>query len=181
MNKLTFIKTVTNFSKLETELKKEPESGSIYSYVTVKGNELSVYYKHNLSQIQIDAVSGVVNNFSNISALDEMYSYLGGVIDPFGEKLMRRIRAENILLGITQSGKTGEVLGFFNVKVKPNGTEVFPYSFEDAFESGSMYEIIKIIDYWLKEENVSQISHLSPFITPQRLNDWKLEIVNALS
>lgn len=180
-NIFSFTKSITNTAKFHKDLSSHLSLGALYNFVNVTGDNVEIHFKQSLNQEQIDSLSVFVSAFSNTSVIDSLYAYLGATIDPFGEALMRKIRAENMAMGITQSGKTGEVLGFFNIKVFPNPNGVFPYSLEDAFESGSMYEIVNIIDYWLKPENVTQIAHLAPFITPERLTQWKIEIIEELT
>jgi hypothetical protein len=73
MNILTIVKGIQNFSKLDTELRVHPLVHNIYLGLTAKGTEIRIEFSENLTQEQIDAVTGHVNNFVEVSVLEELY------------------------------------------------------------------------------------------------------------
>lgn len=180
LNIFTFTKLITNFSKLNNELKASAVFGSLYSFINVRGDQVEIHFKSNLNQEQIDALAVFITNFSNVSVVDTYVNYLGAEIDPFGKQMMLRIRAENIAMGITQAGKTADCLGFFNHPVLLPG-KVFPITFQMAFDSSSFYEVIALINYFLLPENQNIYSTLAPFVTAERLTAWRTEVIARLS
>lgn len=83
----------------------------------------------------------------------------------FGKQLMVEFSAENVLLGITQAGKTKEVL-------------VFLAEIKNAMDTGSLYTAMNEID-GLISNGLPQ--DLAPFITEQRLLGFKTKIQGYLS
>lgn len=179
-NIFNFTKVITNFSKLDVDLRANAVFGSLYSFVNVRDDQVEVHFRQNLNQEQIDALSVFIGGFSNVSIVDTYVNYLGAEIDPFGKQMMLRIRAENISMGITQTGKTADCLGFFNHPVLLPG-KIFPITFQMAFDSSSFYEVIALINYYLVPENQTIYSTLAPFVTPERLTQWRSEVIARLS
>jgi len=77
------------------------------------------------------------------------------------EKKMVTFAAQNIQMGITQAGKTKDVADFLAM--------VLTYG-----QSGSLYEVINEIER-LKSEGLP--ASLSPFVTTDRVNDFKAAIL----
>lgn len=73
MNILTYTKTIINIQKLDTELR---DLFTIYSFLMVKGEEIKLHFSQNLTQAQIDSASALVNNFVEVSLLDETTNML---------------------------------------------------------------------------------------------------------
>lgn len=91
----------------------------------------------------------------------------------FGRQLIIDFASENVLMGITQLGKTADVLAVITENViLPNETR--PINLKDAIESGSLYEAIKLVDYHISKMN--EYTDLDPFITTTRLTDFKSKI-----
>ena len=178
MNILSFTKTIQNFTKLDRDLRSNVNYGSLYNFLTIKGDDLEIHFKQNLNQSQIDAVSAYMATYSDISIFDNLVNYLGKNIDPFVDLLMRDMRAENIEMGITQANKTTEVLGFFEARVLlPNRTR--EVSLKGSIDTSSLTSTIEILSYYIANPNL--YSDLSPFITADRLTVWKNKIITHLS
>jgi hypothetical protein len=77
---------------------------------------------------------------------------------------MVEFASENVMMGITQAGKTKEVANYL--------TDVARH-----IQTGSLYEVINEIDR-LKIEGLPQ--DLSPFITETRLDRFKQKILDYL-
>lgn len=177
-NIFPFTKDVTNFSKLDRELRENATFGVLYNYCILKGNQLTIYFKQNLVQEQIDALSAFVSSFSNVSVRDTLENHLRSNIDPFVDLLMTQIRAKNIELGITQMNKTLEVLGFFGTQYTLPG-KTRSVSLQDTLDTGSLTVTIEVLTYLIS--NPSLYSDLSPFVTVERLTEWKNKIIAKLS
>lgn len=178
LNILQFNKAIQNASKLQRDLKSEETAGSVFDFINIKGNTIEIHYTQNLNQTQIDAVSALVSTFSDISVFDTLYTYLGHQIDPFVEDLLRKIRAENMEMGITQSGKTLEVLGFMTEMVTvPNRTR--PVSLMASLATSSLTVTIELLNYYIANPNL--YSDLSPYVTETRLTEIRDEIVAYLA
>lgn len=178
MNILTFNKSIQNPSKLRRDLKAEATAGSLFNFVNIKGSQIEAHYTVNLNQTQIDAVSVLVNNFSDLSVYDTIYNYLGKEIDPFVVELLQRVRAENMEMGITQANKTLEVLGFMeDAIVVPGRTRAV--SLAASLSTSSLTVTIELLNYYIA--NPELYSDLSPFITSARLTSLRDEIIAYLT
>jgi len=104
---------------------------------------------------------------------------LGKRIDPWVVGFLQRTRAENIAMGITQAGKTFDAQAFFELPVALN--PLYPdkkISMLGALFTGSLTLIPALIDYYIS--NSETYANLFPFVTTERLNDWKQEVIDFL-
>lgn len=178
MNILTFIRVVLNATKLERDLKANATFGSLYNFMCVRGDELQLHFKQNLNQIQIDAVSAMINNYSDISVYDNLKTYLSTKIDPFVDSLLEDIRAKNMEMGITQAGKTTDVLGLFELPIMlPNKTRTV--SFKGSLDTGSLTVTMEIATYLIAHPEL--YSDLAPFVTVERITEWRTKIYTYLT
>jgi predicted P-loop ATPase len=83
----------------------------------------------------------------------------------FGRTLVVDFAAENVLMGITQAGKTKAVADYLS--------DVSRYT-----QTGSLYEVISEIDRLIQE---GLPSDLEPFITESRLIAFKQKIIDYLT
>lgn len=83
----------------------------------------------------------------------------------FGQHLMIKFAGENVAMGITQAGKTREVADFLEGILK-------------YIQSGSLYEVIVEIDLIIS--NGIPVG-LSPFVTEERLLQFKQDIIDYLT
>lgn len=178
MNIITFNKVITNYTKLERELRASSVYGSVYNFMSLKGSELNLHFTQNLTQAQIDALSAYVAAYSDISVFDNLVTYLGREIDPFVLQLMTEIRAANIEMGITVSGKTAEVLGFFQQPITLPG-KVRPVTLQSSLDTSSLTVTVELLTYLIANESL--YADLSPFVTAARLDAWKTKILARLS
>lgn len=82
----------------------------------------------------------------------------------FGQELILQFSTENILMGITQQEKTGAVVEYLGDLLK-------------YIQTASLYEAVKEID---KLINNGVPAHLSPFVTEERLSEFKQKILSFL-
>lgn len=177
-NIFTFTKSITNITKLDRELNANASYGSLYNYCSVKGDQLTVHFTANLNQAQIDELAAFVAAFSNISVYDTLSAYLKSDVDPFVNELIIQIRAENIQMGITQLNKTVDTLGFFQESITLPG-KTRGVSLQSSLDTGSLTVTIELLNHLIA--NPSLYSDLNPFVTADRLTEWRDKIVDFLS
>jgi hypothetical protein len=141
-------------------------------YYTIENNELSKWQTDPKVQYDINTGGGIFNDgFSDITiGAANVGAYLDITITPFIKDLMRNFAASNISLGITQAGKTGHLLGLFTKQYDVNSNGL-PISLKDTFDTGSLYESIKIIQHL--RDNPTEFDGLSPFVTDEKLHQMK--------
>jgi hypothetical protein len=172
---LSFTKSVANTNKLDLELR---ILNSKYNSLVLKGDALQLIFDSSLTQAEVDAVSNKINTFVETDISVELQTYIEKEVRPFIDKMMYQIKAENILMGVTQYGKTVDVLGFFNEKITlPTKTRAV--SIKDALSDDSLYAVVDLLNYYL--DNPSLYSDLSPFVTGDRITQWKNKIVEFLT
>lgn len=175
MYALNFVKTVSNVPKLDAELK---TLNAKYLYLLLKGSDLQLFFSSGLTQNEINVISNHINNFVEIDLIEELKDYVGTYVKPFVENCLYRIQAENIAMGITQAGKTYDVVAFFCAQVTlPNKTRAI--SLDNALSTNSLTVVIEILDYYIANPNL--YTDLDPFITASRLTEWKGWIVDFLT
>lgn len=173
MNILNFIKTVTNASKLDKDLRKDALVGALYSFLVIKGDDLELHFTANLNQSQIDYVSSFVANFSNVSVVDTIIDKLGKDVDPFVDSLLREMRAENMAWGVTQLDKTADVLGVFCLPLPLPGRR-YPLSLKQTLDTAALTVTLEALQYLINHPEL--YDGLAPFISVDRLNSWKTKI-----
>lgn len=99
---------------------------------------------------------------------EEAYENVKAIIEGamrFGQDMMVEYASENVLMGITQAGKTKAVADYL--------ANVIRY-----MQTGSLYEVIHEIER-LKADGIP--SDLNPFVTTPRLDAFKQKIVDYLT
>jgi hypothetical protein len=82
----------------------------------------------------------------------------------FGDKLLNEFATENVLMGITQAGKTIEVTDYL-------------HKLSHYMMTGSLYAALTEIDVILADTNRD---HLAPFVTTERMEIYKDKIKQFL-
>jgi hypothetical protein len=172
---LEFTKTINNLNKLQLELTGiTPKYQSMY----VKGDYIQLAFTTNLTQEEVNAVSSHINNFVEVCITEQLKYYVETKIRPFVEDLLFMIQAQNIEMGITQLGKTWEVLGFFEEPVLLDG-KTRKVSFKGSLDANSLTVTIELLTYFIAHPEM--YADLSPFVTVERLSTWKNMIIAKLS
>lgn len=128
----------------------------------------------NITGDNFDLIFNEVLSSSDKDTLDSIVlAHAGNPIAPitpiinnaklFFNELSTKFAAENVLMGITQAGKTKDVIDFTE--------KLFIYG-----NTGSLYEVIAEIDYLLTQD----MTGLSPFVTTARLNAFKAQVQGYL-
>lgn len=177
MNILFFIKVITNANKLDRDLRADLTVGAIYNFLVIRGENVELHFKQNLNQSQIDYVSSFMSGFSNVSIKETIMAKLGDSVDPFVYGLLKEMRAENMEWEITQLDKTADVLGVFCLML-PLPNRLYPISLKDTLDTGSLTVTLEALDYLIAHPEL--YPNLSPFISAERLNSWKLKVYNYL-
>lgn len=177
INTIEINKNIINISKLDLELRTDSITKTQYQYVTKKGELLILAFSGSLSQNLVNKASQIVNNFIEIDIGQQLKEYVQKTIAPFIEDLMYQIQAENIQMGITQAGKTSDVVSFFTEKfVLPGKTR--GVSMKATLDSNSLNVTIDLMTYLIS--NPELYSDLNPFITADRLSAWRSKIITKL-
>lgn len=149
-HKYTFINAV-NSTKLYRELQESFVADRL-QHLNVDGEEVTVYTTESLSSQEESNLEDII--MAHITT--DVYAQIETAIkkaSEFGQKLIMDFAVENVMMGISQAGKTKEVLAFLTpVKI--------------AVDTGSLYAA-------LEELNTLQATtlpaELSPFVTEARL------------
>lgn len=174
MFSISVSKEVTNIEKFNRELHL---NNSKFSYFNKKGSDIEIFYSSQLTQVEIDSLFAFINSFVEVDLTDLIQSSLLKSIDPWIDSFLRRVRAENIEMGITQLGKTLPVQALFEKQFELS-TGMF-VSMMGIMSTGSITLLIPLFDYLIA--NPSYYSGLEPFISESRLNEWKSEVIGVLS
>jgi hypothetical protein len=177
-NILSFTKTIINLAKLDKQFHTDADLSTIYSHLYAKGDKLDLHFKVNLNQAAVDKASLLVNNFVEVSVREQLRDYIDNRVRPFVDEMMLDILAENIESGITQAGKTNDVLGFFNNPVLLSGN-IYPISLAQALDTGSLYSALQLLDHYIA--NSGEFETLAPYVTVVRLQSWKSKIITFLA
>ena len=98
MNIYTTTKSVSNVSKLISELKELPLTGSIFKSYLSKDSSIEIEYSENLNQTQVDEIANQINSFVEIDVIKELAdSYYIEAGEGFEQ--YRKIMADIILNG----------------------------------------------------------------------------------
>jgi hypothetical protein len=171
---ISFIKTINNTQKLDTDLRALTIK---YQYLTQKGDSLTLTFEPILTQNEVDSVSNLVNNFVEVCVVDLLRTYMETKVVPFIADMKYQMLAENISMGISQLGKTADVLGLFNTDiVLPGSTR--PVTFKQTLDEGSLTVTVQLLQYFIDHPEL--YSDLSPFVTVDRLTIIKNKIIAFL-
>lgn len=152
--------------KLLQEIGAEPGITQTPSKLVKFGSNIIIEYDVALTGSEQAAQDAVVAAHQHITGAESLKVYLDTIVFPFIDNLINTFAAENIALGITQAGKTDDVLGLFDKKY-PIDNPLRPVSLKASLDTGSLYTSIAVIGYL--RSNPLEWSDLSPYITDSRL------------
>ena len=132
-------------------------------YIETATNLTIIYFNQELTaQQELELENIIDNHIINYSA-QEVKKIVENAV-AFGQNLIIEFATENVLMGITQAGKTKVVADYLQ--------NVMRYA-----QSGSLYEVINEVNYLINE---TVPENLSPFVTEVRLNSFKSKIETYL-
>lgn len=175
MFNLEFDKTIKNITKLDKELK---DLVSVYQSISSKGSDIALTFSRILTQPEIDLVSNKINTFVETDLVQYLQSSKVIPVNNWVQSFLQRITAENIAMGITQAGKTADMLGFYQLYTLLPGSTL-PCTFKGSLDTGSLNVTIALIDYYVAHPEI--YSSLTPFVTPDRITAWKIDIIKYLT
>jgi hypothetical protein len=164
MAQYNFNKSV-NPDKLKIELATAGLASTLTYINTVVGVSCELHFSSELSSGDQASLSALIDAHVPVTTAEGLATYLSSTIYPFVSKLIAAFASENIAMGITQSGKSDDVLGLFTKKYAV-GNENFPVSLKDSLDTGSLYVALQILAHIRANEDVSS---LSPFVTDARI------------
>lgn len=170
---LSFTKTIENVQKFGRDITIDETISPVLSSFSIKGSDITISFSVSLDQNQIDYVTDFVNNFVEVDITDNLKAYVETSVRPFIEQMLYRVQAENIEMGVTQSGKTYEVLGFFEKQYTLTGKNR-AVSLKGSLDTNSLTVTLEVLGYLIATPG--EYSDLSPFITATRLTDLYNEI-----
>jgi hypothetical protein len=177
MYTIEYNKALQNPSKFHSDLKSHAVLGPLYISFTSKSDKLNISFTRSLSQVELDSCGAFVRDYQPISLVDNLREYMKNRIEPYIEQLMLTIQAENISLGISSSGKTAEVIGFFTTPVTLPG-KTRSITLKDSLDTNSLTVTLEIFQYFIN--NPQLYSDLAPFITAERLTKWRNDTITML-
>jgi len=165
-NSFIYLKSATQSGGLNADkLKQEVEqalTGFTVMNVVDAGEELAVVLDQELTnRTQLDSVVFAHNHLS----AKQVVKYTVKAAIEFGNNLVVDFASENVLMGITQAGKTKEVADYL--------ADLMRYA-----QTGSLYEVIAEIDRLIA---AGLPTNLEPFITESRMNTFKQQVIDYLS
>lgn len=152
-----------SLSRLHQELKLAL-GASVFDHVDRVGNEIYIFTKRELiinEQVRIDEV---IAAHQPILVSEVAVQRITAAIE-FGNRLVIEFAADNVALGITQAGKTKEVVDYCNNMLR-------------YIQSGSLYEVIHEVDALI---NAGIPGNLAPFVTQEKLEMFKQKIIDFLT
>lgn len=163
--------------QLQAEIKNNSALKTKFYYCSALGSNLTVVFNSALTSQEEQDLSTIVSNHTGQTSAQQLAAYLDIQVFPFIQQLIRNFAAENISMGVTQLGKTGEILGLFEKQYLIQSSSK-PVSLKASFDTGSLYVSREIIQH--VRDNPSEYTGLSPFVTDARLLKMKNEIETFL-
>lgn len=167
-NSVVYLKTQTlknnvNLIKLQSEVEASNINKNIMNMVD-SNTEFIVVFDQDLSVEEKNELDSIVSNHNFLTIEEEIQLRVKAAIN-FGQELIVNFASENVLMGITQAGKTKDVADYL--------ANVMRYA-----QSGSLYEVINEVDRLILE---GIPANLDPFVNEARMNAFKQKIVDYLS
>ena len=177
MYQLDFSKAIINVNKFIDDINALDLSISFISF-TKKGNDFSLFFDSTPTQLELDAIFNLINNFIEVDLTSQIKDYVVKKVRPFLEDLTFEIKASNIENGITQLNKTSDFLSFMSTPVVLTG-KTRAVSLDTAIQNDSLDVVVQLADYFIA--NPELYSDLAPFITVEKITYWRGKVVTFLA
>lgn len=155
----TYTKASANLSRLEVDIKSAIPS--TINYLSSEGDQVYIHTNRNLTEAETIILDGIVANHS--VTVDIAKKKIEAAMQ-FGNALLVEFATDNVMQGITQTGKTKAVADYC--------CDIMRY-----IQSGSLYETINEVDRLV---SLGVPADLAPYVTAVRLNQFKQRILNFL-
>ena len=152
-----------NILTLEQEINLLNISKIVKTIVDI-GTEFVVVFDDDLSVNEVDSLDSAIAIHNHRTPEEEVKIIVSNAIK-FGQELIIDFASQNVLMGITQAGKTKDVADYLS--------NLMRYA-----QSGSLYEVINETNLLISQ---GLPSDLSPFITESRMNEFKQKVIDYLS
>lgn len=152
-----------NFDILQSEIDASSISKNVVNKVDL-GLEFAVVFDEELSTGEKSELDTIVSNHNFLTIQEEVKIKVSSAIE-FGNSLIIDFASENVLMGITQAGKTKDVADYL--------ADLMRYA-----QTGSLYEVINEVDRLIAD---GLPVDLEPFITEARMNTFRQQVVDYLS
>lgn len=163
INNTSFIQNDFIESKLLLELQNETFSTPLVNVLKIN-NQAVVIFENEITAQDQEIVNLIVSQHLVYTQQEQIEQIVKAAIS-FGQNLIVEFASENVLMGITQAGKTKLVADYL--------ADVMRYA-----QSGSLYEVINEVDNKITN-GIPQ--ELSPFVTETRLLEFKQKVLDYLS
>lgn len=134
-------------------------------YIETVGTTVNIYFSDELSNEDQTALANVVSSHSTNPALADIVDAKIRQATAFGEGILKDFTIENVLLGITQAGKTRAVSDYC-------------HKLSHYISTGSLYAAMEQVDVMI---NAGIDESLAPFVTEARLLTYKSKIAIFLA
>jgi hypothetical protein len=167
-NSIIYLKSSTlrgnvSLTKLQQEIEASNITKTVMNMVDI-GNEFAVVFNEELSNEERDTLDSLISSHNFLSPADEVKIVVSNAIT-FGHNLIVDFASENVLMGITQAGKTKDVADYL--------ADLMRYA-----QTGSLYEVINEVDRLIA---TGLPVDLEPFITQARMEAFKQQVVDYLT
>lgn len=152
-----------NLDKLQTEIEGSNITKTVMNKVDT-GSEFAVVFDQELTSQEISELDTLVANHNFLTQAEEVRMVVSGAI-AFGNELIVDFAAENVLMGITQAGKTKDVADYLS--------DLMRYA-----QTGSLYEVINEVDRLIA---AGLPVDLEPFVTLARMQNFRQRVVDYLA
>lgn len=153
---------IINSTRLLEELK-NTYLGVYIERIDTVGTQVNIISTEELNIQDKEELDSIINAHLAVTAAEQVENVIKNAVQ-FGQNLIIKFATENVLLGITQAGKTREVAMYLSsVQILLNG--------------GSLYGALDEVDALI---NAGIPTELSPYVTEQRLLQYKDIIENYL-
>ena len=159
--------------QLTVEIKLNANLAPTFQNASALGTALKIKFSGALSVGDEETLSSIVTAHTGITSSQSLTLYLDNIIFPFVKALINEFAAVNISQGISQAGKSGDVLGLFEKQYTVTGISK-PVSLKASFDTGSLYVALSIIQH--VRDNPTEYDGLGPFVSDAKLLAMKNRI-----
>lgn len=133
-------------------------------YIETVGDTVNIFFSNELTSQNFDLLTNLVAAHTTSPSASDIVEVKIKEATIFGESILKEFTIENVLLGITQAGKTRQVSDYC-------------HKLSHYISTGSLYAAMEQVDYMISQ---GLDPTLDPFVTEARLLAYKQKIANFL-